>query len=89
MVGEYDSAIKMCDALIKYNGEKLQEAYTIRGLAKESKEEYLEALEDYKHGGEAAIELYNRLYDTIYNVPNRQKSQHSSQQINKKPQLTR
>lgn len=89
MVGEYDNAVKICNALIKYNGETLQKAYIVRGLAKEGKEEYLEALEDYKHGGEAAIELYNRLYDIVYNVPNRQKSQHSSQQINKKPQLTR
>lgn len=89
MVGEYDNAVKICNALIKYNGETLQKAYIVRGLAKEGKEEYLEALEDYKHGGESAIELYSRLYSTIYNVSNRQKSQHSSQQINKKPQLTR
>ena len=67
-------------------------------MAKESKEQYLEALDDYQKAGEVASEFYNRLYNAIY-YSNRQQQQEPSQQQqrqqsnrpanNVKPQLTK
>lgn len=96
MLGEYDDAINMCNALIKYNGETLNAAYTVRGIAKESKEQYLEALDDYQKAGEVASEFYSRLYNAIYHSnrrqqqPSQQQRQQTTRPINsEKPQLTK
>ena len=37
---------------MKYNGETLNGAYTMRGMAKEGKEDYLAALDDFQKAGE-------------------------------------
>lgn len=92
MLNEYDNAIKMCNALVKYNGETLQRAYAVRGMAKEMKEDYLSALDDYKKAGEIAVEFYESLYDLIYRSNSnqqQQQQQHQRQQANKKPKLTK
>lgn len=92
MLGEYDNTIRVCDALIKYNGETLSAAYTIRGLAKEGKEDYLSALDDYQKAGTIASEFYSRLYNDIYGS-NRQQQQQRKQTTrpanNGKPKLTK
>ena len=95
MLGEYDKTISMCNALIKYNGETLNGAYTMRGMAKEGKEDYLAALDDYQKAGEIASELYSRLYNAIYHSnrqqqPSQQQRQHTAKPANNgKPQLTK
>lgn len=97
MLGEYDNAINICNALVKYNGETINAAYMVRGMSKESKEQYLEALDDYQKAGDVASEYYNRLYNTIYRSNRHQQQpfqQQQRQQSNRpanngKPQLTK
>lgn len=58
---EYYNALDMCNALIKFNGERLYEAYRLRAMVNEDLGRLSSALEDYKSAGD--YENYNRLYN--------------------------
>ena len=49
------------NALIKFNGERLYEAYRLRAMVNEDLGRLSSALEDYKSAGD--YENYNRLYN--------------------------
>lgn len=83
MLDEVDSAMELCNALIKYNGESLQYAYFLRGLLNENKGKKLDALEDYQKAGDQ--ENYNRLYNEIYRPKSTQKSTQQRQNSGKPP----
>lgn len=92
---QVDKCIDICSALIKYNGETISYAYYLRGLARESKSNYLDALDDFRNAGSVANEDYSRLYNAIYNTnrssqsnTNNRNNQQSIKQ-NQKPALTR
>lgn len=94
--GEMDKCIKMCDALIKYNGAFLSQAYYLRGLVKEEKEQYLSALDDYQKAGSLAKEAYENLYNALFSnnegeqeVKQTQTTSNTQNSHSKKPQLTR
>ena len=64
---EFENAIEMCDALIKFNGEYVAKAYFTRGVAREVLGDFAGALEDYRNvGNEIGNEYYNNLYSRLY-----------------------
>ena len=64
---EFEKAIEICDALIKFNGKYIAEAYFTRGAAREILGDYAGALDDYsKVGGEVGAQYYNNLYNRLY-----------------------
>ena len=80
---EFDQALELCNALIKYNGEVVSYAYGVRGIIREAEGHKIDALDDYFKAGDE--ENYNRLYNEIYRPkPVQQKKQ--TQQS--KPQTT-
>ncbi len=95
ITGQPDKCIEMASALVKYNGETISYAYYLRGMARENKSNYLDALEDYRLAGSVATDEYNRLYNTIYSsnksvqTNNSQQKKQQSTQQNTKPALTR
>lgn len=64
---EFVNAIEICDALIKFNGEYIIQAYFTRGVAREVLGDYNGALDDYsKVGGEVGAQYYTNLYNRVY-----------------------
>lgn len=63
-LAEYDAALEICKALIKYNGESLQTAYFVRGLVYEATGKLLAAMNDYKLS--ESTDYYYKLYNRVF-----------------------
>ena len=64
---EFEKAIEICDALIKFRSKHITQAYFTRGAAREILGDYAGALDDYsKVGGEVGAQYYNNLYNRLY-----------------------
>ena len=63
-MAEYDAALEICKALIKYNGESLQTAYFVRGLIYEANGKLLAAMNDYKLS--ERTDYYYNLYNRVF-----------------------
>ena len=64
---EFEKAIEICDALIKFRSKHITQAYFTRGAAREILGDYAGALDDYsKVGGELGAQYYNNLYNRLY-----------------------
>lgn len=88
LLDETDKALELCNALIQYNGESVQYAYSWRGIIAESKGLKLAALDDYQKAND--YDNYTRLYNEIYKPKAKQQNRQSNINNNSnKPALTK